>query len=113
MFYKKPFHYHVNILQNFVLQTAVMIYFIVTQENASIIPLFVMDTMTVETLAMNRTVVNRIFMLFSLKKKDIYGSIDNKRVGYSIATVLELSKSNPFLSCCSPSDIERLLSGHL
>lgn len=42
------------------------IYFIATQENASIIPLFVMDMMTVETLVMKRTVVNETFMLFSL-----------------------------------------------
>lgn len=41
-----------------------MMYFVVTQENASIIPLFVMDMMTVETLVMSKIVVNEGFVLF-------------------------------------------------
>lgn len=41
-----------------------MMYFVVTRENASIIPLFVMDTMTVEILVMNKIVVNESYVLF-------------------------------------------------
>lgn len=41
-----------------------MIYFVVTRENASITPLFVMDMMTVETLVMNKIVVRKV-MCFS------------------------------------------------
>lgn len=41
-----------------------MMYFVVTQENASITPLYVMDMMTVEISVMNRIVVNKSFTLF-------------------------------------------------
>lgn len=41
-----------------------MMSFVVTQENASITPLFVMDTMTVETLVMSKIVVNESYVLF-------------------------------------------------
>lgn len=45
-----------------------MIYFVVTRENASITPLFVMDTMTVETLVMNKIVVMNVMCISKVFK---------------------------------------------